>query len=117
MIFYFLLRDVTIPLERIRPGACSTNLATRGAQRTVRRDSDGVEVPLVTPVVRLELAVGQIPHLDDAIPAAGHDDGIGVVGREANARDPMLVAILDDGILALSESVPQLKNEKKCYCF
>lgn len=83
-------------------------LATGGAQRTIGRDGHGVQVTIVTVMVVLQLAVGQVPDLDGTIPAAGHDDGIGVVGRETHARHPIGVAILLDGELALSQSVPQL---------
>lgn len=59
-------------------------------------------------VVVLQLAVGQVPDLDGAIPTAGHDDRVGVVGREAHAGHPVGVAILLDGELALGKGVPQL---------
>jgi len=56
--------------------------------------------------VRSKLAVGQIPNLDHTIPSTGDDDG--VLGRESDAADPLGVALLVDGVLALSESVPEL---------
>lgn len=59
-------------------------------------------------VVGLQLAVGEVPHLDQLVPAARHDDGVGRVGREANAGDPLGVVVLGDGVLALSKDVPQL---------
>lgn len=83
-------------------------LATGGAQGAVRRDGHGVQVAIVAVMVVLQLAVGQVPDLDGAIPAAGHNDGVGVVGREAHARHPVGVAILLDGELALGKGVPQL---------
>merc|ERR1719476_819270 len=43
--------------------------ATGSAKRTVGRDGDGVQVARVTVVVALELAVGQVPHLDQLVPA------------------------------------------------
>ena len=69
-------------------------LATRGAEGTVRRDSDGVEVAGVVVVVLLQAAVGQVPHLDHAVPAARNDDGVVVVGRESHARHPVGVSFL-----------------------
>lgn len=59
-------------------------------------------------VVVLQLAVSQVPDLDGTIPAARHNDGVGVVRRETHARHPVSVAILLDGELALGQSVPQL---------
>ena len=42
-------------------------LATGGAEGAVGRHGDGVEVAGVTNVVGLQLAVSQVPHLDNAI--------------------------------------------------
>ena len=55
-------------------------LATRGTERTVRGHSDGLQVASVADVVGLQLAVGQVLHLDILVPASGHNDGILVVG-------------------------------------
>jgi len=62
-----------------------TVLASGCAQGTVGRNGDGVQVPLMPSVVGLELAVSEVPDLDDAIPSTGNDDGVGVVGRETHA--------------------------------
>ena len=83
-------------------------LAARGTEGAVRGHSDGVQVAGVADVVGLQLAVGQVPHLDILVPSSGHNDGVLVVGREPHAGDPVLVAILLDGVLALGKSVPQL---------
>lgn len=83
-------------------------LATRCAEGTVRRNGDGVQVTVVTVVVVLQLAVSQVPDLDGTIPAAGNNDGVGVVGGEADARYPIGVAIFLDGELAFGQGVPQL---------
>ena len=69
-------------------------LAAGGAQGSVGGHGDRVEVPGVADVVGLELAVGQVPHLDVLVPAAADDDGVGVVGREAHAGDPVAVTLL-----------------------
>lgn len=45
-------------------------------------------------VVLLEPAVGEVPDLDHAVPTARDDDGVVVVGRETNARNPVSVAFL-----------------------
>lgn len=82
-------------------------LATRCAEGTVRRNGNGVQVAVVAVVVVLQLAVGQVPDLDGAIPTAGDNDGVGVVGGEAYARYPVGVTIFLDGEFALSQGVPQ----------
>jgi len=82
--------------------------ATRGAERTVGRNGDGVQITRVPDVVRLQLAVGQVPDLDELVPSGGDDDGVGVGGREADARDPLRMSVFLDGVLADSQSVPQL---------
>ena len=43
--------------------------AAGGAKRTVGGDCDGVEVSRVSVVVTLEFAVGEVPHLDQLVPA------------------------------------------------
>lgn len=55
-----------------------------------------------------QLAVGQVPHLHELVPATRNDDGSGGVGRESHAADPLGVPLLVDGVLALSKGVPQL---------
>ena len=69
-------------------------LAARCAQAAVRRDGHRVQVAVVAVVVGLELAVGQVPHLDGAVPAGRDDDRVGHVGREAHARHPVGVSVL-----------------------
>jgi hypothetical protein len=49
-----------------------------------------------------------VPYLDELIPAAGHDDRVLGVGAEADARNPLSVALVGDGELAVTEGVPQL---------
>jgi len=45
-------------------------------------------------VVLLEPAVGEVPDLDHTVPATRNDNGVVVVGREADARNPVSVAFL-----------------------
>lgn len=97
-----VLAVIQIPQESLRV------LAAGCAQRTVRGNSDGVQVAIVTVMVVLQLAVSQVPDLDGTIPTAGDNYGIGVIGREAYAGYPIRVAIFLDGEFALSQSVPQL---------
>ena len=47
-------------------------------------------------------------YLDKLVPASGDDDGVLGVGREANAGDPLGVALVGDGVLAVTQGVPQL---------
>lgn len=83
-------------------------LASGRAEGTIGRDGHGVQVSVVSEMVDLQLAVGQIPDLDGAIPTGRHDDRVRVVRRETDARDPIAVAIFLDGVLALGQGVPQL---------
>ena len=50
----------------------------------------------------------QKTHLDELVPAGRDDHGVLGVGAEADARDPVGVALLGDGVLAVTEGVPQL---------
>mmetsp|Transcript_713 Transcript_713/g.2117 ORF Transcript_713/g.2117 Transcript_713/m.2117 type:complete len:286 (-) Transcript_713:298-1155(-) len=91
------------------PQHCHVVLAARGAQGAIGGDRHGVDVPRVAPQVRLQLAVRQVPHLDELVPAGGHNDGVGGDGGEPHAADPLSVAVLlTDGVLALAQRVPQL---------
>lgn len=83
-------------------------LAAGRAQRTIGRNGNGVQVSVVSLVVDLQLAVRQVPDLDGTIPTARHNHGVGVVGRESDARNPVGVTLILDGVLALSQGVPQL---------
>uniref|UniRef100_A0A182KI47 Uncharacterized protein n=1 Tax=Anopheles christyi TaxID=43041 RepID=A0A182KI47_9DIPT len=97
-----MLAVIQIPQE----GA--TILATRRAQRTIGRHGHRVEVSIVSEMVDLQLAVGQIPNLHHTIPTCRHDDRIGVVRRESYTRHPVRVSVFLNGVLTLSQSVPQL---------
>ena len=47
-------------------------------------------------------------YLDELVPASGDNDGVLGVGAEAHAGDPLSVALVGDGELAVTEGVPQL---------
>jgi hypothetical protein len=47
-------------------------------------------------------------YLDELVPAGGDNDSVLGVGREADTRDPLRVALIGDGELAVTEGVPQL---------
>lgn len=58
-----------------------------------------------------QLAVGEIPDLDGAVPGGGDDGRLEIARTEADAADPVrvsLAAVAGDGVLALPESVPEL---------
>jgi len=85
--------------------------ATRSTERTIGRDSHGVQVTSMANVVGLEFAVGKIPDLDHSVPAGTDNDGIVVGWRESDTGNPVSVSVwLVNGILALSQSVPQLNR-------
>lgn len=95
-----LLSFVEIPEDGV------TVLTSRGAERSVGGNSDGVDVASVTSQDELDGAVGEIPDLNSLIPATRNHDGVVGVGGEADAGDPVVVSILDDET-ADSEGVPQ----------
>lgn len=49
-----------------------------------------------------------IAYLDELVPASGDNDGVLGVGAEADAGNPLGVALVGDGVLAVTEGVPQL---------
>jgi len=84
-------------------------LTSGGDEGALRRNTDGVEVASGTGEVVLQLEVlTKAPDLDETIPAAGDSDGGGRVGGESNIRNPLGVAVLLEGELALTKSVPEL---------
>ena len=57
---------------------------------------------------RIELK--QFVYLDHLIPSARDDDGVLVVGAEPDAGNPVVVGLFLNGVLALSQGVPQLNG-------
>jgi len=49
-----------------------------------------------------------LTYLDKLVPGAGDNDRVLGVGAEADARDPLGVALVGDGELAVTEGVPEL---------
>jgi len=47
-------------------------------------------------------------HLDNLVPTSADNDGVLGVRAEPHAADPLSVTLFGDGVLAVSESVPQL---------
>jgi len=90
------------------PESGSAVSASRGTQRTIRRDGDTVDVSSVSRQVGSQLAVGQVPDLDLFVPSTGDDDRVLCVWRESNTAHPVTVSLILDGVLALTEGVPQL---------
>jgi len=78
------------------------------AEGSVRGDGDGVDVAGVSVVVGLQFALGDIPDLDELVPSGRDKDRVEGVWGESDGRDPFGVAVVGDGVLALSEGVPQL---------
>jgi len=111
--------DVT-RVERVQPLALGQvpqqgNMVfpSGGAQRAVRAHSDGVDVTAVTLESAAKLAIGEVPHLDTAVPGAGDDRRLVGIRREADARNPAIVAlgaakVAANCVLAFAEGVPQL---------
>jgi len=55
----------------------------------------------------LQLAGAEVPHLDNLVPTTGDDERVLVRGRELDARHPVVVSLLLDDVLALTEGVPE----------
>jgi len=84
-------------------------LAGSSAEGALRRNADGVKVASGTGEVELQLEVlTKAPDLDETIPAARDSDRGGRVGGEGNVGDPLGVALVLKGELALTEGVPEL---------
>ena len=81
-------------------------LATAGAEGAVRGEGDGVDVAGVTDVVGLQLAVGQVPHLDVLVPPGRHDDRVAVVrGKPAEQRlSKIMERVVEANLTQLTQS-------------
>jgi hypothetical protein len=89
---------------------CSV-LSTRGTERAIRGDTNSVEVARVSNKIVAKFAVGERKDLDKTIPSARDNERNALGRREANTRDPFSVSLAfsrSNGILAFSESVPEL---------
>jgi hypothetical protein len=87
----------------------SVVLTTRSGQGTIGGDANGVEVSGVSDEVVAELAVGEVPDLDETIPSGRDDEWDRLGRRETDARDPFGVSFgfTADLVLAFSEGVPE----------
>jgi len=99
-------RQVTSFVEVPQHGG--TVFATGGAQRTIRGDSDGVNIAGVSHQVGSELAVAEVPDLDNLVPSSRNNKRLVEVGGESHAGNPLSVAVFSHGVLAFTQSVPQV---------
>jgi len=91
------------------PDEDGTLLASSSAEGALRRNTDSVKVASSTSEVELQSEVlTKAPDLDETIPAARDSNRSGRVGGEGNIRDPLGVALVLKGELALTEGVPEL---------
>jgi hypothetical protein len=90
------------------PEADLTISTSRSAQRTVRGDSNSVDVSSVASQVGSQLAVTQVPDLDELIPTTRDDHWVAWVRGKTNSANPFGVSLFLDGVFALSQGVPQL---------
>jgi hypothetical protein len=83
--------------------------ATGCGQRAIGTHTDRVEVSRVSHQVVAELAVGQVPDLDETIPSGRDNEWDRLRRRETDARDPfgMSFGFTTDLVLAFSEGVPE----------
>ena len=108
------MNDVT-PVEAVQslafgeiPEHGSSIFATGGAEAAIGADCDGVDVAGVAEEVGAEGAIEKIPNFHVLVPAAADDDGVAGGRGEADAADPLGVAVLlTNGVLALPKGVPK----------
>ena len=107
--------DRSIGFERVKvlgiakiPEHDNTILTGRSTERTIRRDSDCVDITIVTNEVGTKLQLGKVPNLDDLVPTTRDDERSSRVRREADTRDPFGVTIFGDVVLALTKGIPEL---------
>jgi len=83
-------------------------LSSGGAEGSIWGDSDGVDVAAVADVVGLKAARAELPDLHELVPSTADNNGVLGVRAESHARNPVLVSLLGDGELAVTEGVPEL---------
>jgi len=83
-------------------------LASRSTQRAVRGHRNTVHVASMPKQVCADFAVIQVPHFHDLVPTSADDERRGEVRREADAGNPLFMAVLHDGKLELPQCVPQI---------
>jgi hypothetical protein len=85
-------------------------LASRGAQRSIGGNAHSIKVSSMTDQIIAKLAVGQSPNLDETVPTARNNKRNRLRRAEPHARNPlgMTIRIRSNGVLALSQSVPEL---------
>ena len=93
------------------PKHSSAVLTTRGTEGAIGGDTHGVQVTSVTSKVGAKIQVAERPDLDELVPAGRHDGRSGLlVGGETHAGNPLSMAVLLDGVLALTKGVPELDS-------
>lgn len=86
-----------------------TILTTRGAEGTIRGNSNGVDVTGVTGQSELGDVLDVVVNLDELVPASGNESIVAVRGGEADGRNPVVVTLLLlEGDDAVTEGVPDL---------
>jgi len=66
--------EVLALIQIPQPGG--TVLSTGSTERTIGRNGHGVDVASVANQIGSELAVGEVPHLDQLVPTGRDDDGV-----------------------------------------
>jgi len=97
------------------PEHCDPILSARSAKSSIGRHSDGVDVSSVTNEVGNQFTILEVPDLDQFIPTSRDNqrlgrealNRVGDVWSKSNTADPLCMAVLLDGVLALSQSIPK----------
>ncbi|MDG2774649.1 hypothetical protein P7M68_24350, partial [Vibrio parahaemolyticus] len=98
----------TLTLSQI-PQKNNPIFATTGTERAIRGNSNSIHIPIVSSKGVPQLAVGQVPNLNGAVPRGRNNSGLKGARAETDAAYPirMRIAVLDC-VLTLSQGVPQL---------
>ena len=92
-------------------------LAAAGTQGAIGRNDHGIHVAGVSHQVSADLAVDQVPHLNNLVPASGHNDRVGRDRGEAHAAHPLSVRIhVLDGVFAVFHNLMVLLREPDTIC-
>lgn len=91
-------------IERGSFAQCTVNVGLMACGETGSEVANTLEVAnIIAKQENLNLT-----YLDQLVPAGRDDHRVLGVGREANARNPLSVALVGDGELAVTEGVPEL---------
>mmetsp|Transcript_10938 Transcript_10938/g.26831 ORF Transcript_10938/g.26831 Transcript_10938/m.26831 type:complete len:244 (-) Transcript_10938:71-802(-) len=84
----------------------SSVLSTRSAERSIRGNSDRVDVVPVSDEVLVEPPFSEAPDLNNLVPSSGNDKRLIRVRRKPDAAYPAFMTVLGKFVLEVAKSVP-----------